>query len=107
MQTDPIVIVGAARTPIGGFMGAFASLTASELGGVAIKAAVQRSGVPVEQIEELIFGNCLLAGQGQAPARQASIRAGLAACHQLHHGLQDVWIGDESDHACARCHRRR
>ena len=77
MQTDPIVIVGAARTPIGGFMGAFASLTASELGGIAIKAAVERSGVAPEQIEELIFGNCLIAGQGQAPARQASIRGGL------------------------------
>jgi acetyl-CoA C-acetyltransferase len=77
MQTDPIVIVGAARTPIGGFMGAFAPLTASELGGVAIKAAVERSGVAPEQIEELIFGNCLIAGQGQAPARQASIRGGL------------------------------
>jgi acetyl-CoA C-acetyltransferase len=77
MQTDPIVIVGAARTPIGGFMGVFAPLTASDLGGVAIKAAVERSGVAPEQIEELIFGNCLIAGQGQAPARQASIRGGL------------------------------
>jgi acetyl-CoA C-acetyltransferase len=77
MQTDPIVIVGAARTPIGGFMGAFAAMTASELGGVAIKAAVQRSGVSPERVDEVIFGNCLLAGQGQAPARQASIHAGL------------------------------
>jgi acetyl-CoA C-acetyltransferase len=77
VQNDPIVIVGAARTPIGGFQGDFASLAASDLGAVAIKAAVERSGVPPTDIDELIFGNCLMAGQGQAPARQASLKAGL------------------------------
>ena len=77
MQNDPIVIVGAARTPIGGFQGDFASLAASDLGAVAIKAAVERAGVAPADVDELIFGNCLMAGQGQAPARQASLKAGL------------------------------
>jgi acetyl-CoA C-acetyltransferase len=77
MQNDPIVIAGAARTPIGGFMGDFASLSASDLGAVAIKAAVERAGVGAGDIEELIFGNCLFAGQGQAPARQAALKGGL------------------------------
>ena len=77
MQNDPIVIVGAARTPIGGLQGDFASLAASDLGAVAIKAAVERAGVAPADVDELIFGNCLMAGQGQAPARQASLKAGL------------------------------
>jgi acetyl-CoA C-acetyltransferase len=77
VQNDPIVIVGAARTPIGGLQGDFASLAASDLGAVAIKAAVERAGVSPADVDELIFGNCLMAGQGQAPARQASLKAGL------------------------------
>ncbi|MEO8565641.1 MAG: acetyl-CoA C-acetyltransferase [Betaproteobacteria bacterium] len=77
MQNDPIVIVGAARTPIGGLQGDFASLAASDLGAVAIRAAVERAGVGPAEVDELIFGNCLMAGQGQAPARQASLKAGL------------------------------
>ncbi|MGA1289322.1 MAG: acetyl-CoA C-acyltransferase [Rubrivivax sp.] len=74
---DPIVIVSAARTPIGGLLGDFAGLAAWELGAVAIRAAVERSGVPAERIGEVLMGNCLMAGQGQAPARQAMRRAGL------------------------------
>ncbi|HQR10022.1 MAG TPA: acetyl-CoA C-acetyltransferase [Casimicrobiaceae bacterium] len=77
MQNDPIVIVGAARTPMGGFQGDFASLSASDLGAVAIKAAVERSGIQPGDVQELLFGNCLMAGQGQAPARQAALKAGL------------------------------
>jgi len=77
VQNDPIVIVGAARTPIGGLQGDFASLAASDLGAVAIKAAVERAGVAPADVDEVIFGNCLMAGQGQAPARQASLKAGL------------------------------
>jgi acetyl-CoA C-acetyltransferase len=77
VQNDPIVIVGAARTPIGGLQGDFASLSASDLGAVAIKAAVERAGIAPADVDELIFGNCLMAGQGQAPARQASLKAGL------------------------------
>ncbi len=77
MQNDPIVIVGAARTPIGGFQGDFAALAASDLGAVAVKAAVERAGIAPGDVDELMFGNCLFAGQGQAPARQASLKAGL------------------------------
>jgi acetyl-CoA C-acetyltransferase len=77
MQNDPIVIVGAARTPMGGFQGDFASLSASDLGAVAIKAAVERAGIAPGDVQELLFGNCLMAGQGQAPARQAALKAGL------------------------------
>jgi acetyl-CoA C-acetyltransferase len=77
MATDPIVIVSAARTPIGGMLGDFASLQAWELGGVAVKAAVERAGVPGDAVDEVLLGCCLMAGQGQAPARQAMRRAGL------------------------------
>jgi len=74
---DPIVIVGAARTPMGGFQGDFTALAAHDLGGAAIRAAVQRAGVPADAVGEVIFGNCLMAGQGQAPARQAAFKGGL------------------------------
>ena len=76
-MSDPIVIVSAARTPIGGLLGDFSHLAAWELGAVAIRAAVERSGVPAERMGEVLMGNCLMAGQGQAPARQAMRRAGL------------------------------
>ena len=76
---DAIVILGAARTPMGGFQGDFASLSAHDLGGVAIKAAVERSGVAADKVDEVLFGNCLMAGQGQAPARQAGFKGGLPA----------------------------
>ncbi|MES2934760.1 MAG: acetyl-CoA C-acyltransferase [Pseudomonadota bacterium] len=74
---DPIVIVSAARTPQGAFQGAFESVSANALGAVAIKAAVERAGLQPNQIDQVYFGNCLMAGQGQAPARQAALRAGL------------------------------
>ena len=74
---DPIVIVGAARTPMGAFQGDFALLAASDLGAVAIRAALERAGVKPDAVDEVIFGNCLMAGQGQAPARQAAIKAGV------------------------------
>ena len=77
MDIDPIVIVGAARTPMGGFQGDFASLAATDLGAVAIKAAVERAGVAPADIDKAIFGCVLPAGQGQAPARQAALKAGL------------------------------
>jgi acetyl-CoA C-acetyltransferase len=76
-MNDPIVIVGAARTPMGAFQGDFSSLSASDLGAVAIRAAVERAGVPADQVQDVLFGNCLMAGQGQAPARQAAIKAGI------------------------------
>src|SRR5271165_755001 len=77
MSKDPVVIVSITRTPMGAFQGELSSLTASQLGAVAIKAAVARAGLKPEQIEEVIMGCVLPAGQGQAPARQASIAAGL------------------------------
>lgn len=76
-MTDRIVIAGAKRTPMAGFQGEFSSLTASELGGVAIKAAVENAGIDPAKVDEVIMGNVLPAGQGQAPARQASFHAGL------------------------------
>lgn len=76
-MNDPIVIVGAARTPMGAFQGDFSNVTASQLGAVAIRAAVERAGVKPELVEEVLFGNCLMAGQGQAPARQALLAGGL------------------------------
>jgi acetyl-CoA C-acetyltransferase len=76
-MTDPVVIVSAARTPMGGMQGDFKDLAAAELGAVAIRAAVERSGVPAADVEEVVMGCVLPAGQGQAPARQASLGAGL------------------------------
>ena len=74
---DPIVIVGSARTPMGGFQGDFRDVKAPELGAAAIKAAVDRAGLASHDIEEVIFGCVLPAGQGQAPGRQAALGAGL------------------------------
>jgi acetyl-CoA C-acetyltransferase len=77
MSQDTIVIASVARTPMGGFQGDFASLAAPQLAGVAVKAAVERAGIASDQIQELVLGCVLPAGLGQAPARQASIAAGL------------------------------
>ena len=74
---DPIVIVSAARTPMAGFQGEFASLTSPQLGSAAIAAALERSGLKPEQVEEVLMGCVLPAGLGQAPARQAALGAGL------------------------------
>ena len=76
-MSDSIVIVGAARTPMGAFQGDFSSLAAHDLGGAAIRAAVQRAGISPDLVTEVLFGNCLMAGQGQAPARQAGFKGGL------------------------------
>lgn len=78
LQDDPVVIVSAVRTPMGGFQGDLQSLTAPQLGAAAIKAAVERSGVEAEAVEEVLFGCVLPAGLGQAPARQAALGAGLS-----------------------------
>lgn len=74
---DPIVIAAIARTPMGGLQGDFASLSAAQLGGVAIAGALARAGVPADQVDEVLMGCVLPAGQGQAPARQATIKAGI------------------------------
>ena len=77
--TDPIVLLAAARTPMGALQGVFSSLAAHDLGGAAIRAAVARAGVDPARVDQLVFGNCLMAGQGQAPARQAGFKGGLLA----------------------------
>ena len=76
-MNDPVVIVSAARTPMGAFQGELKQFTAAELGAAAIRAAVERARIKAEQVEEVIMGCVLPAGQGQAPARQASLGAGL------------------------------
>jgi len=76
-STDPIVILSYARTPMGGFQGALAGVSATELGATAVKAAVERAGLSPDQVEKVFMGNVLPAGLGQAPARQAALGAGL------------------------------
>ena len=86
-MNDPVVIVSAARTPMGGFMGDFHGLTAPQLGAVAIRAVVERAGVDSALVDEVVFGNVLQAGVGQAPARQAALGGGLplsAGCTTVH-----------------------
>ncbi|HTQ75028.1 MAG TPA: acetyl-CoA C-acetyltransferase [Burkholderiales bacterium] len=77
MMNDPIVIVSAARTPMGAFQGELKDFSAPQLGAAAIRAAVERAGIKPEQVQEVVMGCVLPAGQGQAPARQASIGGGL------------------------------
>ncbi|MEM1087578.1 MAG: thiolase family protein [Pseudomonadota bacterium] len=82
-QADPVVIVGMARTPMGGLLGDLNAMSANELGAIAVKAAVEEAKLGADEADEIIMGNCLPAGQGQAPARQAGFNAvmdkGLAA----------------------------
>src|SRR5690606_11380337 len=75
--SDSIVIVGSARTPIGGFQGELSGASAPQLGGTAIAAALQRAGLNADSVDEVLMGCVLPAGQGQAPARQAAFIAGL------------------------------
>ncbi len=87
MSQDPIVIVSVARTAMGAFQGSFAGLSAASLGAEAIKAAVARAGIDANLIEEVLMGCVLQAGQGQAPARQAALQAGLplsVGCTTIH-----------------------
>jgi acetyl-CoA C-acetyltransferase len=73
------VIVAAARTPIGRFLGGLVPLSAPQLGAIAIRAAVERAGIDVNDVEEVIMGNVIQGGVGQAPARQAALKAGIPA----------------------------
>ncbi len=77
MAQDPVVIVGMSRTPMGGLLGDLAGMSANELGAIAVKAATAEAKLGDAEVNEIIMGNCLPAGQGQAPARQAAIKAGL------------------------------
>ena len=74
---DPVVIVGMARTPMGGLLGELASESANELGAVAVKAALEEAGVAGDDVDQILMGNVLMAGQGQAPGRQAALKAGM------------------------------
>lgn len=101
-MSDPIVIVSVARTPMGAMMGSLSSLAAHELGAVVIRAAVERAGLKPEHIQEVVMGNVLQAGQGQAPARQAALGAGLplsVACTTVHKvcgsGLKAAMFGHD------------
>lgn len=101
-MSDPIVIVSVARTPMGAMMGSLSSLAAHELGAVVIRAAVQRAGLKPEHVQEVVMGNVLQAGQGQAPARQAALGAGLplsVACTTVHKvcgsGLKAAMFGHD------------
>ncbi|KDE00182.1 thiolase, N-terminal domain protein [Bordetella bronchiseptica SBL-F6116] len=101
-MSDPIVIVSVARTPMGGMLGSLSGLAAHELGSAAIKAAIERAGIKPEQVDEVIMGNVLQAGQGQAPARQAALGAGLplgVGCTTIHKvcgsGLKAAMFGHD------------
>jgi acetyl-CoA C-acetyltransferase len=106
MPSDPIVVVATARTPMGGFQGDFTSLSAPELGAVAIRAAVDRAGLAPDAVDEVLMGCVLPAGQGQAPARQAALGAGLpqaVPCATVNKmcgsGMQTVMMAYEALHA--------
>lgn len=99
---DPVVIVGSARTPMGGFQGELSEMSAAELGAVAIRAALDRAGLAAEAVDEVLMGCVLQAGQGQAPARQAALGAGLAQgalCSTLNKmcgsGMKAVMLGHD------------
>lgn len=101
-MSDPVVIVSVARTPMGGMLGSLSGLAAHELGSVVIKAAVERAGLQPDQVDEVLMGNVLQAGQGQAPARQAALGAGLpigVSCTTVHKvcgsGLKAAMLGHD------------
>ncbi|MDH0625619.1 acetyl-CoA C-acyltransferase [Pseudomonas chengduensis] len=101
-QLDPIVIVSAARTPMGGFLGDLAGLSAAELGAAAIRSTLERAGLAAEAVDTVLMGCVLQAGQGQAPARQAALGAGLSQavqCTTLNKmcgsGMQALMLGHD------------
>ncbi|MDH4557343.1 acetyl-CoA C-acyltransferase [Pseudomonas sp. BN417] len=102
MNKDPIVIVSAVRTPMGGFLGDFKDMTAAQLGAAANRAALERAGVQADAVDEVIMGCVLQAGQGQAPARQAALGAGLpqgVVCSTVNKmcgsGMKTVMLGHD------------
>ena len=98
-STDPIVIVAAARTPLGRFQGELSPLPAPVLGAAAIRAALERAALTPERVDEVLMGCVLPAGQGQAPARQAARGAGLAGRRRCDHREQGLRLGHEGRHA--------
>src|SRR5690606_13229765 len=102
-ESDPIVILSYARTPMGGMQGALADASATDLGAAAVKAAVERAGVGGEEVDGIYMGCVLPAGLGQAPARQAALKAGLPRSVQATtvnkvcgSGMQTVIMGAEA-----------
>ena len=77
MALSPVFIVSAVRTPIGAYLGSLSALSAADLGGFAIKAALERAGVAPEEVDHVIMGQVLMAGQGQVPSRQAAVKGGI------------------------------
>ena len=94
------VIVSAVRTPMGSFLGSLSSVEATDLGALGVKEAVRRSGVEPSDVDEVIMGNVLSAGLGQAPGRQATIKAGLPSAVLFLDGKQSMWFGARSRDAC-------
>ena len=102
-KLPPVYVVSARRTPIGAYLGVFADLAAPKLGSVAIKAALESGKVPLEAVQHVYFGNVLSAGIGQAPARQASLGAGISnnvPCDTISKvcgsGLEAIVLGTKS-----------
>ena len=103
-RNGDVYLVSAARTPIGKFGGAMAGVPAVELGGVAIRAAIERSGLPAETaVDEVLMGQVIQAGVGQAPARQAALLGGLPDDNERDDDQQGLRLGSQGDHA--RCRR--
>ncbi len=102
-----IVIAGARRTAIGSFLGQFNGVPTPTLGATAIRAALAQAGLGGESVSEVIMGCVLPAGLGQAPARQASMAAGLPSVGRLHHDQQGLRLGHEGGHARPRPDPRR
>ena len=103
MSKKEVYIISAVRTPMGSFLGAFASIPATQLGSIAIKGALEKSAVPVDAIDEVFMGNVLQAGTGQAPARQAALGAGLnqnVPCTTINKvcasGMKSIMLGAQS-----------
>ena len=105
MSEDPIVITGAARTPIGSFQGSLSAVSATDLGAVAISAAIERSGVAPDAVEEVLMGCVLPAGLRQAPARQAALGGGLPGGGNIDAGAAAPQL--QRAHRTARRRRRR
>ena len=102
-MSKTVYILSAVRTPMGSFLGGLASIPATKLGSIAIQAAVERSGVSLDQIDEVFMGNVLQAGVGQAPARQAALGAGLGQnvpCTTVNKvcasGMKSIMLGAQS-----------
>ena len=94
-MNNPVVVLGTARTPLGGLQGDLSGLAAPQLGAAAIAASVERSALGGRAVDEVVFGCVLSAGQGRSAARQAAIAAGLGVTRACDDGQQNVWLGHD------------